>query len=301
MNLRRKAFTLIELLVVIAIIALLISVLLPALGKGRKAARQVISLSNVRQIAAAGATYQTDQKGFLPLIPSLDGAMRPTGAWCTWSSWGRSASVYWYGGPFDPRADNRPLNVYLYPNLVNAPTGAVLAFNDNSRTDANMPLFKDPSDIVGHQRNWPGPNTLDTATGTIPSCYADVGTTYQWQALWFDQIRYSPEYGNIRNDYVKIFEVGARRFKVADAFNPSRLVWLNDEWADIIINNENPNYAVKNGYDEINKSVMGFMDAHASYLKAIPGGTRTPPADGRWDRIPAYNNEFYTVCFPYLR
>ncbi len=63
---RRAGFTLIELLVVISIIALLIAILLPALGAARQAAQSTTCLSNTRQMGLAIQMYADEYNGFFP-------------------------------------------------------------------------------------------------------------------------------------------------------------------------------------------------------------------------------------------
>lgn len=62
----RRAFTLIELLVVISIIALLVGILLPALGAARRSAMTAVCMSNVKQMGTAMVAYANSNKQLLP-------------------------------------------------------------------------------------------------------------------------------------------------------------------------------------------------------------------------------------------
>lgn len=61
----RRGFTLVELLVVIGIIALLISILLPALNKAREASRVAACLSNLRQLGTIHTNYVAENHGYV--------------------------------------------------------------------------------------------------------------------------------------------------------------------------------------------------------------------------------------------
>ncbi len=65
---RPSGFTLIELLVVISIIALLVGILLPALGAARASARNAVCLSNERQVGVAIGAYTSSNKDFIPMF-----------------------------------------------------------------------------------------------------------------------------------------------------------------------------------------------------------------------------------------
>ncbi len=60
---RRNGFTLVELLVVMAIIALLVGILLPALGNAREAGKTALCASNIRQLALGASIYADENQG----------------------------------------------------------------------------------------------------------------------------------------------------------------------------------------------------------------------------------------------
>lgn len=74
-----RGFTLVELLVVVSIIALLLGILLPALGLARDAGNATVCKSNLRQMMLAARMYSAEQQDHLP-FPNSDGRENPAKA-----------------------------------------------------------------------------------------------------------------------------------------------------------------------------------------------------------------------------
>jgi len=122
-GIRPRGFTLIELLVVISIIALLIGILLPALGEARRSGRLAVSSSNLKQLGVATAGYAADYKDRIPAF--------------TWT--GGESYLYASAGGGE--------SVVTPDNDLEA---AVFQAVDIIRRRADRPDFSEPSNWIPH-------------------------------------------------------------------------------------------------------------------------------------------------------
>ena len=192
---KRNAFTLIELLVVIAIIAMLLAILMPALGRAKDAARTVVCKSNLRQWHLCFTMYLNDNNNhFTP-------AQSTTSTWYQWMDLmepyystdeificpdaklkptvTNSATVEIWSDPaksntcwrlYNSTIDREYYGSYGLNYWINTKGSNTSFASDNYfgtdlfRSSSNVPLFSDCAWIGGYpdDTNTPRPNETDT-------------------------------------------------------------------------------------------------------------------------------------------
>lgn len=262
---RARAFTLIELLVVISIIAVLISILLPALSRAKERGRGTACLANLHTIGQGTVMYLDDDEqrlirwyttppigGYGPIsviTPWVFGGMRAPA---------RDISWLYPNGPLDSNqypAEIRPLNKYVYPS---------------ARANVEIDVYKDPGD-----RTW------DTAiigqTGP-PPIEADPYSSWQVNGSSYTlNTRYMQGYNQPGGNFSPM--TSARQDQYARRLAPhlnggkaSRfIIWVEQGFysatykATPNLNTTQANRQKPGWHKEFSKWSVGFADGHASY------------------------------------
>jgi prepilin-type N-terminal cleavage/methylation domain-containing protein len=203
---KKRSFTLIELLVVVAIIAVLVSILLPALGKARQSARQVQCSANLKQLGMAVLMYADENQKFAV----IDFANPGNGYWGDLSSharWMVTLGMRWKNnlGKYDfQNSDSTYISVFGCPNASGRYGGG--SYNINSAVvypyaglatfwggtpgeeiKGNLSKIVDPSKTwlwLDGEKNYPELNVWTENAGFYP-CYAN-GTISppKWRETW---------------------------------------------------------------------------------------------------------------------
>ena len=168
-----KAFTLIELLVVIAIIAILASLLLPALAQAKKSAQRIRCTNNLRQIGLAFKVWEGDHGGKYPTAVSS-------------AKWGAMECIYSQGGG-SATAGYNVANVFcVMSNELNTPKVCYCP--------ADFSQSVGPDDVLGAGA---------PITGPICSVATNWSGFHAWNLSYFVE-------GNASDKYPKMILFGDR-------------------------------------------------------------------------------------------
>lgn len=193
-----------ELLVVIGIIAVLIGILLPALGRARAQAQATACLSNLKQINLAFIMFAHENKGLLPQIGSAgtgSEVMTINGA-------PQTVLVRWFGGLYGSPQKFHPQAAMLAKYWGTATVGGCPTFDmDDYFRPQYGPVDYAYNDIYARHKDWAAGGTLRSGFGVrLSKIRNPAEKAVIWDAARLDGIKLDrtpwgyPTTGNVNNN-----------------------------------------------------------------------------------------------------
>jgi prepilin-type N-terminal cleavage/methylation domain-containing protein/prepilin-type processing-associated H-X9-DG protein len=292
------AFTLVELLVVIGIIAVLISILLPTLGRAREAARSTKCLNNMRQITIAVISFAGEHKGWMPgragsgitkLDPSTGepkgGGTAQDGPSGDWIAWNRRLDPV---TGIDSGAAARDQNITfsaLAPYLGVKPKYHTSPAEANQISEKLDELYRCPSDNLQQRNKW----QQDTTKARYDYSYAvndlffnpiqGADTTDYTTALPVGAPKgqrngfvFNGKINSIRQPSEKFMLVCQDEITIDDGlFKPNSAKWANNAGDQVAARHESKYRGAKTSAADTAKNVnargnVGFCDGHGEFL-----------------------------------
>lgn len=204
---RRTGFTLIELLVVISIIALLIAILLPALGAAKRSARMTQCLVNHRQVGVGLTSYASESKGNFPTHPGSGGNGLP----------------YFYAfTTLNPDGTLYNLADVILDHLSESPEVFVCPV---------APPHEAPDPEGNVSARWNYVYMANYATGSYVSPIKNMSASSE-DALWAEHTAFVSGWGNMRANHVRK-SAGVWDENGDPSVGPSYAQWSSDAESDV--------------------------------------------------------------------
>jgi prepilin-type processing-associated H-X9-DG protein len=284
------AFTLVELLVVIGIIALLISVLLPALRRARGSAQRVQCLSNLRQISNATINFANEHRGMMPTgkgwnlyyIDLFTGKVTQiyddnTDPHITdlsdWIAWTRKKDPVTGAGSSAPRLNitYSGLAKYLGAKLV-------VTSNDDAANKANDTLdsvYRCPADNIASR-----PSHADSSHGYYRYSYAmnsNFGNPVSGGGRQLGDGKFTGKFSSIRKPSEKILFICEDEKTLDDSmFSANPTNYMNGTRCDVVASrhemqmkraaNLGQEGAAANEKTEDARGNVAFVDGHGEFM-----------------------------------
>jgi prepilin-type N-terminal cleavage/methylation domain-containing protein/prepilin-type processing-associated H-X9-DG protein len=199
----RKAFTLIELLVVIAIIALLLSIIVPALKAAKEAARRVVCQSNLKSVSLANSTYADGNENRYVSWEMDPGIYDNVGRYAPWCTNPTFIRILDQTNDENQLTNINPADVYQFPKRFRCPSAV--------KTWEFADIYEDSYIATTIAGNYTSLNPDDISTTyvnptTIESPYRKIMFLDSADMCMFvekaDFVRYWDKYGEVYNNQI---------------------------------------------------------------------------------------------------